>query len=96
MKHGFGAVLSFELKDEYHNKIEKFVNAVTDNSHIIYAESLASPETILAYPPIMSHKSVPRDVRLSLGISDGFFRMSIGFEEPVDIFKGLKFGLDVL
>jgi cystathionine gamma-lyase len=96
MRTGFGAVLSFELKDEYHGKIEKFVNTVLDNSHIIYAESLASPETILAYPPIMSHKSVPRDVRLSLGITDGFFRLSVGFEEPADIFKGLKAGFDVL
>jgi cystathionine beta-lyase/cystathionine gamma-synthase len=96
MRRGFGAVLSFELKDDYHKDIKKFVDTVLDNSHIIYAESLASPETILAYPPDMSHKSVPRDVRLPMGITDGFFRLSVGFEEPIDIYRGLKAGLDIL
>lgn len=96
MNNGYGGVLSFELKDEYHKDIERFINGVTDNSHTIYAESLASPETILAYPPLMSHRSLPNDVRRSLGISDGFFRLSVGFENPVDIIKGLYSGLDVL
>ena len=96
MKNGFGGVLSFELKDEYHKDIEKFINAITENSHIIYGESLASPETILAYPPLMSHKSVPKEVRQSLGISDGFFRLSVGFEDADDIMAGLNAGFNVL
>lgn len=96
MKNGFGGLLSFELKDEYHNSIKKFVDGVTENSPIVHAESLASPETILAYPPIMSHKSLPKYVRLELGISDGFFRLSIGFEDPIDIINGLEQGFKAL
>jgi len=96
MTSGYGGVVSFTLKDEYHCKIKEFVTAITSNSHIVYAESLASPETILAYPPLMSHKSVPRDVRIELGITDGFFRLSIGFEDPFDISRGLMFGFDSL
>lgn len=96
MKTGFGGLLSFELKDEYHDLIKKFVDAITKNSHIIYAESLASPETILSYPPLMSHRSLPKDVRLSLGISNGFFRLSVGFEDVSDILNGLEYGFKSL
>jgi cystathionine gamma-lyase len=98
MKNGFGGVISFEIEDEYQkpNLIKKFVDATTKDKNIIYAESLASPETILAYPPLMSHKSLPHDVRLSLGITDGFFRLSVGFESPIDIAKSLFNGLAAL
>jgi len=96
MVGGFGGVLSFELHDKFHNQVEKFVNNLTNHNHIIYAESLASPETILSYPPLMSHKSVPRDVRLSLGISDGFFRLSVGFENPYGIINALCAAIESL
>ncbi len=84
-RNGFGGILSFEVKAHSHAELTKFVDALRANGPIIYGESLASPETIIAYPPIMSHGSLPRDVRESLGISDGFFRLSLGFENPEDI-----------
>ena len=70
--------------------------AILDLPGELYGESLASPETILAYPPLMSHKSLPRDVRESLGITDGFFRLSVGFEDVRDILGGFGQALDVL
>lgn len=93
IKNGFGAVVSFVLHEEGKDKLKKFIDAIRDNSHIVYGESLASPETIIAYPPTMSHGSVPRDVRYSLGITDGFFRLSVGLEAPEDIIIGLSAGL---
>lgn len=94
MNNGFGGVVSFELQDEFHDTahIKNFVDRVTRDSVIVYGESLASPETILAYPPLMSHKSLPQDVRFSLGITDGFFRLSLGFEDPNDIIDRLALG----
>ncbi len=89
-RDGYGAVLSFVLKNTTHTKLKKFVNSLRTHSPIIYGESLASPETIIAYPPLMSHKSVPREIRESLGITDGFFRLSVGFEDPKDIIFGLE------
>lgn len=85
MKGGFGSVISFELKTEDKREIEKFVNELTKNDVVVYGESLASPETILAYPPLMSHKSLPKEERYKLGITDGFFRLSVGFEDDSDI-----------
>src|SRR3989344_8683778 len=74
MKNGYGGVLSFELKYKKKEKLKKFVDLLRAHGPIIYGESLASPETIIAYPPLMSHKSLPREGRGSLGINDGFFR----------------------
>jgi cystathionine beta-lyase/cystathionine gamma-synthase len=91
---GFGAALSFVVKET--KNLKKFVDTLRKNSPIIYGESLASPETILAYPPLMSHKSLPREIRESLGITDGFFRLSLGFEDPEDIIRGLEVALKTL
>lgn len=93
---GHGAVVSFVLKKKDFKTLKKFVDKVRDNSHIIYGESLASPETILAHPPLMSHKSIPKDIRESLGINDGFFRLSVGLEDSKDIIRGLEEGLRVV
>lgn len=95
---GGGGVISFELNEEYcsEEKIAQFINNTTATGVITYAESLASPETILAYPPLMSHRSLPEDVRKSLGISNGFFRLSIGFEDPYDIVDALIRGFETL
>jgi cystathionine beta-lyase/cystathionine gamma-synthase len=93
---GYGATVSFVLKKKYTKKLKRFVDTLREHSPIVYGESLASPETILAYPPLMSHKSLPDDVRESLGITDGFFRLSVGFEDPQDIIHGLRQGLAAL
>jgi cystathionine beta-lyase/cystathionine gamma-synthase len=92
-KGGFGAVISFVLKKNDPKSLKKFVSALIKETPLVYGESLSSPEAIIAYPPLMSHKSLPEDVRNSLGIVDGFFRLSVGFEDPTDIIKSLKVGL---
>jgi len=96
IKNGFGAVVSFELKNNQFSKIKKFVEKVTEDDIIVYGESLASPETILAYPRLMSHCSLTQEDRDSLGISDSFFRLSVGFEDPQDIIARLEAGLKTL
>ena len=52
-------------------KIEHFVNECTKDDLIVYAESLASPQTILAYPAWMSHRALPDNDRKKLGITIG-------------------------
>ena len=93
---GFGGVISFVLPEPLIQKLPAFVEAVTSSQLVVYGESLASPETILAYPAMMSHLSLARDTRYSLGITDGFFRLSVGFEEPSDIISALHDGFEAL
>ncbi len=90
--NGAGGVVSFELKvygeaAEELEAVEKFVTELTKNDVVIYAESLASPQTILAYPAWMSHRAIPQADRDALGISDSFFRLSVGFEDVEDIVR---------
>lgn len=93
---GSGSVISFELATEDFEKLEKFVDVIIKDGRIVFGESLASPETILSYPPLMSHKSLPKEERLALGISDRFFRLSVGFDEPEEIIASLEAGFKTL
>jgi len=90
---GFGSVVSFELATEDKEIIGRFVRAVQQDEIVIYGESLASPETILAYPAGMSHRSLSPQERRKQGIGESFFRLSAGLEEPEDILAALERGL---
>ncbi len=91
---GCGGVVSFELKTDDLVEVKKFVEGAEKSGVIIYGESLASPESILAYPAWMSHRALPKEERLALGISDSFFRFSVGFEDVGDIIASLEDGLN--
>ncbi len=49
------------------------------------AESLGGVESLIEHPAIMTHGSVPVDVRNKLGISDGLIRISVGLEAEEDL-----------
>jgi len=49
------------------------------------AESLGGVESLICHPPTMTHASVPRDVRLKVGIGDGLLRFSVGIEDVEDL-----------
>ena len=49
------------------------------------AESLGGVESLIEHPGIMTHASVPADIRASLGISDGLIRLSVGIEHVDDL-----------
>jgi cystathionine gamma-lyase len=54
------------------------------------AESLGGVESLVEHPAIMTHASVPADVRDSLGISDGLVRISVGIEDCDDLIADLE------
>jgi len=49
------------------------------------AESLGGVESLIEHPAIMTHGSVPTEVREALGISDGLIRLSVGLEHIEDL-----------
>jgi cystathionine gamma-lyase len=93
MKAGFGGTVSFTLATSDIEKISKFVKCLQDTELVVFAESLASPETILAHPATMSHRSLTPKRRRELGIGDNFFRLSVGFEDHKDILGALEAAL---
>src|SRR5260221_366550 len=58
------------------------------------AESLGGVESLIEHPAIMTHASLPEDVRAGLGISDGLVRLSVGIEDVEDLLAELKYALD--
>lgn len=53
------------------------------------AESLGGIESLIEHPGIMTHASVPAEVRRQLGISDALIRLSVGVEDVDDLIGDL-------
>ena len=58
------------------------------------AESLGGVESLIEHPAIMTHASLPEDVRTQLGIDDGLVRLSVGIENIDDLLAELKHALE--
>jgi len=58
------------------------------------AESLGGVESLIEHPAIMTHASLPEDVRAGLGIGDGLVRLSVGIEDVQDLIDELEHALD--
>jgi cystathionine beta-lyase len=81
---GAGAVVSFELADA--DAAVRFMKGV---ELPLVAVSLGGVESILSYPATMSHASMPREERMRRGIKDSLVRLSVGLEDPDDLFDDL-------
>jgi cystathionine gamma-lyase len=53
------------------------------------AESLGGVESLINHPAIMTHASVPPEIRARLGISDTLVRLSVGVEDVNDLIEDL-------
>ncbi len=78
-------MISFELKDGLDAK--KFVESL---QLIDLAESLGGIESLIEVPAVMTHGSIPREIRLENGIKDELIRLSVGIEDPEDIIADLQ------
>lgn len=86
---GFGGMLSFEIDSKL--SVKKFI----DKLHLItLAESLGSVESLIEVPAIMTHGSIPEQLRLAHGISNELIRLSVGIEAAEDLLADLKQALD--
>jgi cystathionine beta-lyase len=79
-----GAMISFTLKDEYN-----FRTFFKSLKLITLAESLGGVESLACHPSTMTHASIPRDLRLKVGISDNLIRLSPGIEAAEDLINDL-------
>jgi len=72
-----GNMVSFEIADD-EAAADRLVQAAPD---LAFAPTLGDVATTLSHPPSSSHRALTREARAALGISDGFFRVSVGIEE---------------
>lgn len=86
---GYGAVVSFDTgSGEAARKLLDKVRLP------LVAVSLGAVESILSYPAIMSHASMPKEVRHARGIGDGLLRFSVGLEDIDDLIADLEQALE--
>lgn len=86
---GFGGMLSFEIKGGF-PAVERFVSRL---KIFILAESLGGVESLVCYPPKMTHGSIPPEERKRIGIGDNLIRLSVGIEHKEDLLADLTHAL---
>src|SRR6202045_4627376 len=83
-QRGPGAMLAFDLGSL--DAARRFLNQVKLCS---LAESLGGGETLISLPALMTHASMPPEVRARVGITEGLVRLSVGIEDVEDIIADL-------
>src|SRR3979411_2089119 len=83
---GFGGMVTIVLKTDLAGT-RRFL----ENTHLFsLAESLGGVESLVNHPAIMTHGSIPPEMRASLGITDSLVRLSVGVEKVDDLIEDLK------
>ena len=81
----FGGMISAELAGDL-DTAKRFLERCRLFS---LAESLGGVESLIEHPALMTHGSVPPEVRATLGIGDSLVRLSVGIEDPDDLIADL-------
>ncbi len=92
MDGGFGGILSFEL----HGSSQQARQVVQSTQLFQLAVSLGAVESLIEQPATMSHASYDPEQRLAHGIVDSLIRLSIGLEDPDDLWQDLQQALDAV
>lgn len=77
----FGGMLTFVAK----GGLAKAKQVLERVQIFACAESLGGVESLIEHPAIMTHASIPADIRAKLGIHDGLIRLSVGIENIDDL-----------
>ncbi|MGO2548083.1 aminotransferase class I/II-fold pyridoxal phosphate-dependent enzyme [Mammaliicoccus vitulinus] len=86
---GYPGIISFEVAD-----VEKAKEVIKHTQLFTLAESLGAVESLISVPSLMTHASIPTEIRHKEGIADGLIRLSIGIEDTEDLVADLKHALN--
>lgn len=86
---GFGGMVSFEIAGGL-PAVEQFI---ARSKLFLLAESLGGVESLLCYPPRMTHASISAEERAKRGIHDNLIRLSVGLENGDDLIEDLRTAL---
>lgn len=87
----FGAMISFSLKTD---TVDAGSIVCSSTTLFKLAESLGGVKSLICQPALMTHKSIPQDVRHAAGIDDSLIRISCGIENADDLIDDLKQALN--
>ena len=82
---GFGGMVCFRVR----GGLEPARRVCTGTRLFFLAESLGGVESLIEHPAIMTHASIPREIREARGVGDDLVRLSVGIEHPEDLVEDL-------
>ncbi len=82
---GFGGMVTVILEGD----LERTKRVLERVQVFTLAESLGGVESLVNHPAIMTHASVPKDVREAGGVTDNLIRLSVGVEDVEDLIADL-------
>ncbi|MBD3652950.1 PLP-dependent aspartate aminotransferase family protein [Kangiella sp.] len=93
---GFGGMISVLVKGDNEEQAAKNSRTFMEKLKLFtLAESLGGVESLSNHPAIMTHASVPYEIRQEIGILENLVRLSVGIEDVedliADIDQALKF-----
>ncbi len=88
--NGFGGIVTAVVK----GGLEPARRFLERRELFSLAESLGGVESLIEHPAIMTHASIPPDIRASIGIDDGLVRLSVGVEDIDDLIGDLEQALN--
>ena len=83
--NGFGGMISVVLK----GGLSSATRFLERTNLFSLAESLGGVESLIEHPAIMTHASIPAEIREEIGISDGLVRLSVGIESIEDLLEDI-------
>ncbi|MBC8063924.1 MAG: PLP-dependent transferase [Chlorobia bacterium] len=81
----FGGMVSFEVKGTG----EDACTFAEGCSIFLLAESLGGVESLIGYPPLMSHATMTEEQRVAKGIPATLIRLSVGIEDKDDLIEDI-------
>jgi len=88
--NGFGGIISIELS----GGLEVSKSFLEKTKIFSLAESLGGVESLIEHPALMTHASVPAEIRDKIGITDGLIRLSVGIESVEDLIDDIDQALN--
>jgi cystathionine gamma-lyase len=82
---GFGGMVSVMIDGD----LERTKRVLERVQVFTLAESLGGVESLVNHPAIMTHASVPKEVREAGGVTDNLIRLSVGVEDVADLIADL-------
>lgn len=81
LRHGFGGVLTFNLRGDQKDA-ETFVDNLTLVSHLA---NVGDAKTLIIQPSLTTHQQLSHDEQIKSGVEPNLLRLSIGIEHVDDI-----------
>ncbi|HLK14544.1 MAG TPA: aminotransferase class I/II-fold pyridoxal phosphate-dependent enzyme [Fimbriimonadaceae bacterium] len=82
---GFGGMLAVDID----GTVAQARRVAESTKIFLLAESLGGVESLIAYPPLMSHATMTEEQRLAKGIPPTLLRVSVGIEDAQDLIEDL-------